>query len=48
MDVNTLRVLVTVVAMAAFLGIAWWAYLPSRRQRLQDHARRIVEDEGEA
>ena len=31
MDVNTLRIVVTIAAMAAFLAIVWWAYAPSRR-----------------
>jgi cbb3-type cytochrome oxidase subunit 3 len=31
MDINLIRALVTVVAMAAFFGIVWWAYAPSRR-----------------
>ena len=31
MDVNFLRGLVTVAAMAAFFAIVWWAYAPSRR-----------------
>jgi len=38
MDVNTLRVLVTVAAFAAFLGIVWWAYGPSRRERFERDA----------
>jgi cbb3-type cytochrome oxidase subunit 3 len=32
MDVNALRSLLTVVAMAAFLTIVWWAYAPSRKR----------------
>jgi cbb3-type cytochrome oxidase subunit 3 len=31
MDINFIRALVTLVAMAAFLGVVWWAYAPSRR-----------------
>jgi cbb3-type cytochrome oxidase subunit 3 len=31
MDVNLIRSLLSVVAFAAFLGIVWWAYLPSRK-----------------
>jgi cbb3-type cytochrome oxidase subunit 3 len=31
MDINLIRALVTVAAMAAFLAIVWWAYAPSRR-----------------
>ena len=44
MDVNTLRIILTVAAMAAFLGIVFWAYLPSRRVRLEAHATSILEE----
>jgi len=44
MDVNTLRIGVTVVTMAVFLGIVLWAYLPSRKHRLDQQARSILED----
>ncbi|MEW6688862.1 MAG: cbb3-type cytochrome c oxidase subunit 3 [Pseudomonadota bacterium] len=46
MDLNTLRIVVTLVAFAAFLGIVWWAYAPSRREALERVGRSIVEDEG--
>jgi cbb3-type cytochrome oxidase subunit 3 len=32
MDLNTLRIIVTLAAISAFLGIAWWAYAPSRKE----------------
>lgn len=35
MDINLIRTLVTLGAMAAFLGIVWWAYAPSRRDAWQ-------------
>jgi cbb3-type cytochrome oxidase subunit 3 len=44
MDVNTLRIVVTVAAMAAFLAIAVWSYLPSRRAALEVQARSILEE----
>ena len=44
MDVNTLRIVVTVAAMAAFLAIAVWSYLPSRRAALEGHGRSILEE----
>jgi len=31
MDLNLIRIVITVAAMAAFLGIVWWAYAPSRK-----------------
>ena len=38
MDINTLRALVTVAALAAFLGIVWWAYGPARKARFERDA----------
>jgi cbb3-type cytochrome oxidase subunit 3 len=35
MDINLLRTLVTLAALAAFLGIVWWAYAPSRKDAWQ-------------
>ena len=31
MDINVIRALITVAAVAAFFGIVWWAYAPSRK-----------------
>jgi cytochrome c oxidase cbb3-type subunit 4 len=44
MDLNLIRSLVTVAALAAFLGIVWWAYSPSRRKRLEDAGRSVLEE----
>jgi cbb3-type cytochrome oxidase subunit 3 len=45
MDINMMRTLITVAAMAAFLAIVWWAYAPSRKARWE--GRGILEkDEG--
>ena len=44
MDINTLRIIVTLATFAAFLGIVLWAYLPSRRQGLEREAMSILED----
>ena len=38
MDIDLLRSLVTVASLAAFLGIVWWAYAPSRRRRFESDA----------
>ena len=38
MDINLLRSLVTVASLAAFLGIVWWAYAPSRKGRFERDA----------
>ncbi len=44
MDINTLRIIVTLASFAAFLGIVLWAYLPSRRPGLERQAMSILED----
>jgi cbb3-type cytochrome oxidase subunit 3 len=44
MDINTVRIAVTLVTMATFVGIAVWAYLPSRKQALDEQGRRLLED----
>ena len=44
MDINTMRIIVTLASFAAFLGIVLWAYLPSRRQVLERQAMSILED----
>ena len=35
MDVNTLRVVITVLSMAVFLGITWWAYSSKQTERFK-------------
>lgn len=44
MDLNTARIVVTLAALVAFLGIVWWAYTPSRKQALERQGRSILED----
>lgn len=46
MDINTLRIGVTVATFAAFLCIVFWAYRPSRKGELDQVGRSILEDEG--
>jgi cytochrome c oxidase cbb3-type subunit IV len=38
MDIILIRSLITLAALAAFLGIVWWAYAPSRRARFERDA----------
>ncbi|PPE70533.1 cbb3-type cytochrome c oxidase subunit 3 [Caldimonas thermodepolymerans] len=38
MDINDLRSIVTVVSLALFLGICWWAYRRSNRGRFDEAA----------
>jgi hypothetical protein len=45
MDINALRITVTLVSFAGFLWIVWRAYRPSRRELLERQGRRVLEDE---
>jgi len=44
MDINLIRIAVTIAAMAAFLGIVWWAFRPASRGRFERCGRSILED----
>ena len=44
MDINLIRSLLTVAAFVAFVGIVWWAYSPSRKKRLEDAGRSVLEE----
>lgn len=44
MDINLIRTLVTVLALATFVGIVWWAYTPSRKSRFEGDARLVFDD----
>ncbi len=39
LDLNLIRSLVTVAALAAFLGIVWWAWSAARKSRFDEAAR---------
>jgi len=45
MDINVIRIGITLVSFAAFLGIVAWAYRPARQRMLERQARIILEDE---
>ena len=45
MDVNTIRIVVTLIALAAYVAIVCWAYTPSRKSRFDADARLPLEDE---
>lgn len=47
MDINLLRAAVTIAALAAFVAIVLWAYLPSRREWHDEEARRILKEADE-
>jgi len=46
MDLNDFRILAMLIGVAAFAGVVWWAYSPSRRGRFEHIAHDIL-DEGE-
>ncbi len=46
MDINALRIAITLAALAAFIGVVWWAYAPARKASLESQARSILEEEG--
>lgn len=47
MDVNTLRIGITLASMVAFFWIVYRAYRPSRRAELERQGRSILDDEAE-
>jgi cytochrome c oxidase cbb3-type subunit 4 len=47
MDVNDFRGLITIVAMAAFLGVVWWAYRSGNRRRFEEDALLPFSDEAD-
>ena len=46
-DINTVRTLITVLAFTAFLGVLWWAYAPSRRERFERDGQLVFDDPGD-
>jgi cbb3-type cytochrome oxidase subunit 3 len=44
MDINTIRIIVTLVSLVAFTAIVWWVYSPSRRLMLKEEGKRILEE----
>lgn len=45
MDVNTFRILVTLVSFAVFIGIVAWAWSRRNRSRFDEAARLPLEDD---
>ena len=45
MDINDLRSLLTVLSMASFAGIVWWAYSGRRKQAYEEAAMLPLEDD---
>ncbi len=42
MDINLIRGLTTLLSLAAFLGVVWWAFAPSRRARWEERGKVIL------
>ncbi len=38
MGLDSIRALMTLAAFGAFVGIVWWAYAPSRKERFERDA----------
>lgn len=45
MDLNDVRVVVTVLTFVAFIGIVWWAYSSRRKATYDEAARMVLEDD---
>jgi cbb3-type cytochrome oxidase subunit 3 len=45
MDINDLRVAVTVASFLAFLGVVWWAYGAARKLRFEQVARSVLDED---
>jgi cbb3-type cytochrome oxidase subunit 3 len=39
MDINLIRIIVTLAVVVFFIGIVWWAYAPSHRERFERDGR---------
>jgi cbb3-type cytochrome oxidase subunit 3 len=44
MDVNIVRILVTLAALGIYVAIVLWAYTPQRKERFDAEARRILDE----
>jgi len=44
MDINVIRIAVTIISIVAFGAIVWWVYSPARRLMLREEGERIIEE----
>jgi cytochrome c oxidase cbb3-type subunit 4 len=45
MSLSLWHSIATLVAMAAFFGVCWWAYSPKNRQRFEEDAKLVFKDD---
>jgi cytochrome c oxidase cbb3-type subunit IV len=48
MDLNDIRVVITLASFATFLGVVWWAYSARRRSGFDRAAQSILEEDDDA
>ncbi len=48
MNIDLIRSLLTLAVMAAFFGIVWWAYAPSRKTAWERRGQLDEDDRGPA
>jgi cytochrome c oxidase cbb3-type subunit IV len=47
MDINDLRSITTVLMLAVFVGIVWWAYSARYKQAFEEAARLPLDDDSD-
>ncbi|BCL69711.1 Cytochrome c oxidase, subunit CcoQ [Vibrio nigripulchritudo MADA3029] len=45
MDIGTIHSIWTIVLFVSFLGVVWWAYGKSRKERFEEDANLVFADE---
>ena len=45
MDINFIRIVITLLTMGAFFAIVYWAFAPQRRGLLNEQGRSILEED---
>ncbi len=45
MSLSLWHSIATIVAMAAFFAVCWWAYSPKNRQRFEEDAKLVFNDD---
>lgn len=45
MDITLIRIVFTVLSFGIFIGIGWWAYSSINRERFEEAARLVLDDD---